>query len=185
MKPVDFKQVNFLIAEGQEEYETLPAYIEEAETGTIVTCFELDNEEIEEINRTGKIWHQQLAFHQPMQPILLSTLCPFEEEDEKKENEPKCNCKSYNLTTLGGEKESVVLDFPFTEGKTVCIDACIAEEIQKMWQYGFITSGSCCGHNKNSPSVIVDQSQSKEHREWIDQHLERKWDVLSWKLVRD
>lgn len=79
MKPVDFKQANVKIAENQPEYETLPAYIEEAPTGTIVTCFELDQEEIEEIKRTGKIWHQQIAFHQPMQPILLSTQCPFDE----------------------------------------------------------------------------------------------------------
>ena len=84
MKPIEFEQVNVRIAENQEEYETLPAYIEEAPTGTIVTCFKLEKEEIEEIVKTGKIWHQQLAFHKPMQPILLSTQCPF--DDIKKED---------------------------------------------------------------------------------------------------
>lgn len=29
----------------------------------------------------------------------------------------------------------------------ICIDKCLAEEIQYLWSIGIITTGCCCGHN--------------------------------------
>lgn len=37
----------------------------------------------------------------------------------------------------------------------VDIDTCIASEIGYLWHHGITTLGSCCGHNKLPPSVVV------------------------------
>ena len=79
MKAQEFDQVNVRIAENQEEYETLPAFISATDPyGKIVTCFELSEDEIEEVVKTGKLWHTQLGFQKPMQPILMTVKNPFE-----------------------------------------------------------------------------------------------------------
>lgn len=31
---------------------------------------------------------------------------------------------------------------------TVCVDACLSDEIQQLWSLGITTTGCCCGHNK-------------------------------------
>lgn len=80
MKAVEFPEVNIRIAEKQPEYETLPAHVSEDSQGIVTSCFELSDEEIAEIVKTRKLWHQQLAFHQPMQPIVLITQNPFGDE---------------------------------------------------------------------------------------------------------
>lgn len=73
MKSVEFEQVNVRIAENQEEYETLPAFYNEND-GTITYCFELDNKELEQIGKTGKIYIQQLTGGRAMQPIRGTVL---------------------------------------------------------------------------------------------------------------
>lgn len=39
--------------------------------------------------------------------------------------------------------------------KTVCIDQCLAEEIQHLWSLGITTTGCCCGHNKTNGLIGV------------------------------
>lgn len=73
MKSVEFKEVNVRIAENHPEYETLPSYHNTKE-GSVTFCFELDNEELEQIGKTGKIFIKQLTFNKPMQPIAGSCL---------------------------------------------------------------------------------------------------------------
>lgn len=40
----------------------------------------------------------------------------------------------------------------------ICIDPCIYNEIDELWNNGIITLGSCCGHNKTESFVNVDDS---------------------------
>jgi hypothetical protein len=44
---------------------------------SMTACFELNKEEIDEIVRTGKIWHTQMLFGDQFQPILMTTQNPF------------------------------------------------------------------------------------------------------------
>lgn len=81
MKPIKFDQATTMIAENQEEYNTLPAYfgqlgLTQEETG-LVTCFELSLEDIANINKYGKIWHMQLTFGQAMQPMMMLAVNDF------------------------------------------------------------------------------------------------------------
>jgi hypothetical protein len=68
----DFKERTHLIAEHQEEYETLPAMLNQQE-GSITFCW-FNKEEIDRINKTGEIWMKQFTFGNPMNPIALSTI---------------------------------------------------------------------------------------------------------------
>lgn len=73
MKAVEFPEVNIRIAEHQPQYETLPAFYNNQD-GTVTFCFELDNEELEQIGKTGKIYLKQLTMGKPMQPIAGTCL---------------------------------------------------------------------------------------------------------------
>ncbi len=89
-----------------------------------------------------------------------------------------CDCQSYNQPETTGTVPEVILDprplFDFAT-KTVCVDACIAEQIMSLWQAGIFTRGCCCGHNRDFPNVFlhdptdaVDACRvlSKDPRQW-------------------
>lgn len=101
MRAVEFPQANLNLAEGQEEYETLPIYCDLDEygipkrllkgddinapktleyndpMGQMTCCFELNQDEINEIVKTGKIWFTQCTFWNAFQPINMTTQNPF------------------------------------------------------------------------------------------------------------
>lgn len=95
MKALNFKQANLMLAENQEEFETLPVYmetrviVEPPKCGTLCSatkeipwsmtaCFELSDEEIDEIVKTKRIWHTQMLYGHNFQPVLMSVKNPFE-----------------------------------------------------------------------------------------------------------
>ena len=71
MKAIEFKEQTIIIAEHQEEYESLPAHIEKGVYGTTTFCWELTLKERLKLLFTGKLWHQVLTFNKPLQPQLL------------------------------------------------------------------------------------------------------------------
>ena len=93
MIAADFEQRNMILAEEQPEYDTLPVYVEYREVivpgdsqlaittkvipWSMTACFQLNKEEIEEIVKTGKLWHTQMLFGNNFQPIRMSTQNPF------------------------------------------------------------------------------------------------------------
>lgn len=72
MIAIEFPEVNAHMGKGQEEYETLPAFFNRQE-GSVTFCFQLNKEELEEVNRTGVIYFKQMTFGKPMQPVAMST----------------------------------------------------------------------------------------------------------------
>jgi hypothetical protein len=79
MKAIDFNEVNMRIAEKQEEYETLPVFLDQTDPTIPVTmCFELDEQEQKQVLETGKIWLKILTFGHNFQPISMSCLKPSE-----------------------------------------------------------------------------------------------------------
>lgn len=78
MIAIEFPQVNLRIAEHQEEYETLPVFLDTDNPDHPVTmCFQLNKEEIEEVVKTGKFWFTQMTFGTHFQPIMMTTESPF------------------------------------------------------------------------------------------------------------
>lgn len=64
----------------------------------------------------------------------------------------KCKCEN---VTFGGYENQVELNRPKhmigqVEGSasdTICVDACLKDEIEHLWSIGISTTGCCCGHN--------------------------------------
>lgn len=95
MKSVVFPEMNTELAKGQPEYETLNVFTEYRDIAnplfghmpdapetvnvpwSMTACFELSDEEIEEIIRTRRFWHTQMLFGHNFQPIRMSTQNPF------------------------------------------------------------------------------------------------------------
>jgi hypothetical protein len=71
MKPIEFPEVNTIYAKDQPEYIPLPCH--KTESGDVISCFELSEEEIQEIIETKKLWLSVRTFNKPLQPIFLST----------------------------------------------------------------------------------------------------------------
>lgn len=72
MTAIEFPEVNAHMGKGQEEYETLPAFFN-SDDGSVTFCFQLNKEELEEINKTGCIYFKQVTFGKAMQPVCMST----------------------------------------------------------------------------------------------------------------
>lgn len=70
MKPIEFEGVNVTYAKDQPEYLPLPA--QRINNNTILTCWELTDEEIEKMIDTKKIWIGIMTFNKPLQPFLPS-----------------------------------------------------------------------------------------------------------------
>jgi len=102
-----------------------------------------------------------------------------------------CKCKSYNKGW--GEEESIILNLPdnmltYKENRTVCIDKCIAHVVKHLWKNNIITLGSCCGHNRMLPGLIIENGYKKEEviniMNLIKEVDDRKWDICQRKITR-
>ncbi len=67
----------------------------------------------------------------------------------------------------------------------ICIDACIAGVVLAVWDQGVRTLGSCCGHGKRPPSLVLteDVEQPALARQVMGELGDRTWELLQWQLV--
>ena len=101
-----------------------------------------------------------------------------------------CNCHSYNGDDIDSGKDQEVLLRPpkdfHLDRDSVCVDACIADVIQHLWDNNIQTLNSCCGHNKERPSIILESyvtdDDVKNIREIIRQIDQRDFKLMAWKL---
>lgn len=65
-----------------------------------------------------------------------------------------CDCKNVEI----GSYSNVVNLVPFwkSKHKFICVDKCLATEIKELWKLGIITTGCCCGHNKEKGFIGVE-----------------------------
>lgn len=80
MTPIDFKEVNVRLAEKQDEYQTLPAFMNNEQT---ISCWRLTWKERFQVLFSGRLWLSQLNYTQPLQPQLPLTVCPFVRDNGK------------------------------------------------------------------------------------------------------
>jgi hypothetical protein len=91
MKSVTFPQANCKLAEHQDEYETLHVHAEarivKNEDGedvqiinSMIACFELSDEEIEQIVKNRRLYYRQMLFGHKFHPMLITTETPFIEQ---------------------------------------------------------------------------------------------------------
>lgn len=94
-----------------------------------------------------------------------------------------CNCYSYNWCV--GETPEVVLNVPdfifkLTSRDTVCIDACIVDDIRKLWSAKVVTLNSCCGHNKVAPSIVLEDQVEETTVKTVRSLVGTRFQLLSW-----
>jgi len=84
MKAINFEGNNFVLAEDQPEYESLPVHVKyniipEGEVPWEITaCFEFSDEEIQELIKTKKLYYSQLVFGNLFHPMRLSLKNPVD-----------------------------------------------------------------------------------------------------------
>lgn len=77
MKCVEFKEQNVVFGKGHPEYLPLPAHkFRNSSSGQMVCCWGMSWKERLTVMFTGKIWHQVLTFHDPLQPQMLQVRKP-------------------------------------------------------------------------------------------------------------
>jgi hypothetical protein len=73
-----------------------------------------------------------------------------------------CNCNNIEIGSFGNQVEITELPPHMAAFKnkmggapSICLDRCIAEEVQHLWSLGITTTGCCCGHNKQEGYIGV------------------------------
>lgn len=101
-----------------------------------------------------------------------------------------CNCHSYNADK--GETPEVLLkmlvsiDAAGTRTyRDVAIDACIAPVIKHLWDNDIATIGSCCGHNRMQPSIVL--AEGVDHYSYVRKLIRdidpRLFELSQWHRV--
>lgn len=62
----------------------------------------------------------------------------------------------------------------------VPVDACIADRVLALWSAGLHTRGSCCGHGKCAPSIVIPEAVPAEPYVRL---LGPDWTIYQWQLV--
>lgn len=73
MTPKKFKGHNIVLAEGQPNYEPVPALMTQDANGTVITCWELSDEEIIDVCQKKELYIATHTFGSPFQPIFPTT----------------------------------------------------------------------------------------------------------------
>jgi len=68
MTPIEFPGQNIIFGAGQPEYQPLPAL--RLPDGEVITCWQLSDEELADIQKTKCFYLSQLTFNGAVQPIL-------------------------------------------------------------------------------------------------------------------
>lgn len=71
MKAVEFAEQNTIFAADQPEYQPLPALRLGDPEGTVISCWELSPEEIEHVQKTGKVWLSIWTFNRGYPPCAI------------------------------------------------------------------------------------------------------------------
>lgn len=103
-----------------------------------------------------------------------------------------CKCISYNQPKPWQTDQERVLNCPdwawalFQNSRpTICVDACIADAVQSLWDAHVWTYGSCCGHGDPAKrTVIVDRGDREKARKVLDR-VDATIRVGAWELVFD
>jgi len=103
-----------------------------------------------------------------------------------------CNCTSYNgvvkyRPVVSGTVPEIELIPPIGLGiskTSVMVDACIAHVVKHLWDKGIITLGSCCGHNRSNPSLVLETGEEVMWvRGIISEVDDRIWDLYQWQII--
>lgn len=101
----------------------------------------------------------------------------------------KIMCKCINIP-MGSYKRQTSMKTP--QGKWVCIDTCLVQEIAELWYKGIETIESCCGHNLVEGYIIVNKRYKSlmlslgyiQNKEWSKYDDESVEGILFYSLTK-
>lgn len=89
------------------------------------------------------------------------------------EMQGKCGCINVQIGSYANQVElpapNFMKEYLLSRGQnpnTICVDACLKDEMLSLWGHGITTTGCCCGHNKQSGYIgvyrVMDVQKMKE-----------------------
>lgn len=139
MKSIDFPEANLPLAKDQPEYQTLYVHFQKFTVPyfPMTACFQLTDEEVEEIVRTRKLWFTQSTFGKGFSPITLSLMNPYENPiitDKIPDDENRTPAEAWDKTHFlsrikvpeGAENKLLIVD------RTPCLN-CNKMEEEHYW----------------------------------------------------
>jgi hypothetical protein len=74
-----------------------------------------------------------------------------------------CDCKNVALGSYDNQIQINNLPPHMSAFKAaICLDACISQEVQDLWDLGITTTGCCCGHNQIAGFIgVIDEDIPK------------------------
>lgn len=130
-------------------------------------------------------WHEGDGLRSATAGVTkVSGVVPNNETDEDSQMASPCFCKSGTWPEAGGTVESIMLTPPEWAGqeKPIAVDACIADQVRRLWDAGIWTLSSCCGHNcrPGMRGVVVHREDAERaRRELTDDSIK----VFAWVLT--
>lgn len=126
MKAIEFPQQTTILAKDQPEYANLPVFISPDSERQMISCHELDDEELELINKTKRIWQSQLTFGQHYHPTWLAVKNPFDVHGSSMQEETSAEKIISKMKELSNEERLTVIAF-FCNGCGVFEDDTICQ----------------------------------------------------------
>lgn len=97
-----------------------------------------------------------------------------------------CDCISYNQPEPYQKTPERILTPPESLGlgkDTICIDACIVDQVEALWAAGVATLSTCCGHNNQSHRHVVLEPEHADKAKAVLARFPDPLVVYCWKLV--
>jgi len=83
MEAIKIEGMNVVVAENQNEYETIHGHVDPDDPqGVITYCFRFSEEELVEIAKTNRIYVQLMTFKCNVQPINITTKNPIQKSKD-------------------------------------------------------------------------------------------------------
>lgn len=86
MKPIKFKEQNFVIGENQKSYLPLPAWRDQTPEGQVISKWHFSFTERIRILFGADLWLRVLSFNKPLHPFHASIDHPFKKVKEKSDD---------------------------------------------------------------------------------------------------
>jgi hypothetical protein len=97
-----------------------------------------------------------------------------------------CDCISYNRPEAYQKTPSPILVPPeeLALGKdTICVDACIVDQVEALWAAGVATLSTCCGHNGQFDRHVVVVPEHAVQAKSVLAGFADPLGVYCWRLV--
>lgn len=159
MKPIKTNQTNVIFGKDNKDYEPLPAWTNSQ--GQVVTCWQLTDEEVQQIIESKKIYLMQLTFNQPLQPVSLHSENPVldfvpHKQTRLQSKDQDGNCYATVIACLMGAKspEDVIQIQEHYNSDNLWLGTLKTWLKDKGWQYEQIS-----GHlNNDEPYLVIGES---------------------------